>query len=119
MRHYQIFLIEDEVAETFFGDESKLFHLFVEAETTASPVYYKMIKKQIDYITKPMNSIAMESHIENVLRYRNGYYMYPGYHLLKSAGGNSRAELTFAEDRMYIKSSGSIECETTFFEVLR
>ncbi|HET7629156.1 MAG TPA: sporulation inhibitor of replication protein SirA [Bacillales bacterium] len=119
MRHYDIFLIEDEVAETFFGEESKLFQLFCEAETNKSSVYHELLKKQVAYVTKPLNTNAVEQVIEREMRYRIGYYKVPGYHLLKAPAGNSRAELTFFQQRIHLDSQGSIECETAFFEVLR
>lgn len=119
MRHYHIFLIEDEVAETFFGEESKLFHLFLEAEKASTFPQIQTLQKQVDYITKPIFYPDMEKKLEVSLSNRGDYYTRPGYHLLQSNVGESRAELSLGKRRMLMKASGSFEAETTFFEVLR
>lgn len=119
MRHYHIYLIEDEVAEAFFGEESKLFHLFLEAETATSSSHSKTLQKQIDYITKPICKRSIEKNMKETLGFRHGYYTCSDSHLLKIPGMESRAELGFHDNFMLIKSSGHFEAETTFFEVLR
>lgn len=119
MRHYHIYSIEDEVAEAFFGEESKLFHLFLEAETANSSSKLKTLQKQIDYITKPISKPEIEKNIKRTLGFCHGYYTCSGSHLLKIPGLESRAELRFLDDFMLLKSSGHFEAETTFFEVLR
>jgi hypothetical protein len=117
LRHYYIYSIEDKVAEMFFGEESKLFHLFLEAKTTRSYSRLQILRKQIDYITKPIAASVLENGICNALRYRNDYDPSEGYHLLKMC--NSRAALTLTEGCMLMESSGNFEAETTFFEILR
>lgn len=119
MRHYYIYSIEDKVAETFFGEESKLFHLFLEAKSTKSYPRLQMLRKQIDYITKPIAVSMLEKGITDALQDWSDYEPYAGYHLLNVTDRKSQAALTLTDSCMLMKSSGTFEAETTFFEVLR
>ena len=51
MRTYQIYLIEDEFAQHFFGRERLFFNLFLEyIQTTGS--LKSILQKQIEFVTK-------------------------------------------------------------------
>ncbi|HEX7065586.1 MAG TPA: sporulation inhibitor of replication protein SirA [Bacillales bacterium] len=119
MRHYHIFLIEDEIAEAFFGDESKLFHLFLEKESTNTIQRRRILQKQIDYITRPIIPAIMQGYLDEALRYRSDYYTCAGFHRLEAVSGESRSELRLGKGRLTMRSTGGFESETTFFEVLR
>ncbi|HET7580510.1 MAG TPA: sporulation inhibitor of replication protein SirA [Bacillales bacterium] len=119
MRHYHIYLIEDDVAETFFGEESKLFHLFMETVSSESVFHRNTLQKQIDYITKPIPVFAIEKELRNAFRHRRDYSQHAGWHLIEIPGTGSRAQLKIGESRMEMESTGCVAAETTFFEVLR
>lgn len=119
VRYYHIFLIEDEIAEAFFGDESKLFHLFLESERTNTISRRRILQKQIDYITKPIVPADLQGYLDDALQSRSDYYRCAGSHRLQTVSGESRSELRLDKGRLIMQSTGGFEAETTFFEVLR
>jgi hypothetical protein len=119
VRHYQIYLIEEEIAQIYFGEESKLFQLFLEAEKTTAPLKSEVLQKQVDYITKPLDIPVMKQAIEEALQHRTDYFIYPNVHLLDDGKGRSQAKLMIDTTRLHISASGNYEAETTFFEELR
>lgn len=119
MRHYHIYLIEDEVAEAYFGDESKLFHLFFEAETATFSEQLETLRKQINYITKPITVNEMDDGLRYALKGRRDYNPAFGRHMISTSDGRSEAELIFSDQQMILMASGTVEAETIFFEALR
>ncbi len=118
VRQYELYLIVDEVARQYFGQESKLFHLFLEKEH-ATKVNEALIKKQIQYITEAIPTL----HLQHVL-----HHLQPaGFTVEKTkttfrlyaSRSESQAELFIQQDRLLLTSEGTIDAETTLFEALR
>lgn len=119
MRHYFIYLIEDEVAESYFGEESKLFYLFLEAHTSISPFQEKTLLRQIHYITKPISIPKISGDLQQAFGWRHDYFTSDCFHSLTTPGASSHAELKLDPTYLTLRATGSFEAETSFFEVLR
>lgn len=119
MRHFNIYLIEDEVAQMYFNDEPKILQLFLEAEESVSPQHLETLQKQIDYITRSIPIVRIEQELDMTLGNRDDYNFSPQAHLLDMADKPSNAKLSLTKHCVMITASGGYEAETTFFEVLR
>lgn len=119
MRHYHIYLVEDEIAQMYFGEESKLFQLFHEAEQTTSPLKSEVLAKQIRYITKPIDDQKVRLALKKGLEHRTDFVVYPSYFLLDGGSGNSRTKLMIRDSHLHMASLGDPDTETIFFEQLR
>ncbi|TCP30230.1 uncharacterized protein DUF2522 [Scopulibacillus darangshiensis] len=119
MRYYDIFLIEDDVARFYFGQEVKLYQLFLEARTIDNLRIKKEIDKQIDYITKPMPVNAIQQRISMSCRHYPGYDCRGYIHIFQCTKGGSRAKLEVQPSGLTLQGIGDYTAEATFFEVLR
>lgn len=118
MRHYHIYLIEDEVAWHYFGREAKIYQLFVEYERTSHHMK-EILKKQIEYITVPIPSLFLHQLLEVQLKRYSEFQMKGSTHLLLLPGGRGQAKLTIYDRYISMSSIGGYEAETIFFEILR
>ncbi|MDV2685533.1 sporulation inhibitor of replication protein SirA [Alkalihalophilus lindianensis] len=118
MRHYQLYLLEEDVAQHYFGQESKLFHLFLE-RTMATPEQKAILEMQIDYISKPMPGLLLQQKILSAFSHLSTYTVYKHIHVLDLTHQESCAELLIQKQHLTLTSTGEIEAETMFFEVLR
>lgn len=119
MRHYTIYLIEDDVAKSYFGKEDKLYDLFKEARQTRHPLYRRQLERQIQYITKIIPLFYFDKKLVEMLDKTPGYQLIGNKHMMKGFKGDSYAELAISEQYIVMKASGSFEAETSFFEALR
>ncbi|MGO4887653.1 sporulation inhibitor of replication protein SirA [Anaerobacillus sp. MEB173] len=116
MRKYQIFLMEKEIAHHYFGKESKLFHLFLESQTVSGE-QLALVKKQIDYIIRPIPTILVHQVVDETLRYSTHYSFYLHSHYIDKK--QSKAKLTVFDTNVVLTAEGTYEAETMFFESLR
>lgn len=120
MRHYYIYLIEEEFASHYFGRESKMYHLFQDYQwTSSSSEHSTLLEKQISYITKPIPTMFIEKLIKTHLYNRKDYERIENIHKLSPKGNRSYSSLLVKDPYLELNSSGSFEAETMFFEVLR
>lgn len=119
MRHYYIYLIEEEFANHYFGRESKIYHLFLEFDRTSVMYKKKLLKMQIDYVTKPIHSLRIHQLIETQLKKRTDYYLDRNAHVLLQANNRSHAKLVVHDRYLSLQANGNYEAETIFFEILR
>lgn len=116
LRSYDIYLIEDEFADFFYGRESKFMELFT-ANPDENEELYSIIQKQIYYITKPLPHLDLHQHISAS---RNSqYYIKGNVYISQHPDGNEGAELKIEKRNLKLKSWGGFTCESIFFEVLR
>lgn len=117
VRNYDIYLIEEEFADFFYGRESKFMELF-----TASPQkmgeLYQIIQKQIHYITKPLPYLRLHQHISACIE-NNNYYIKGKVYVSSHPDGNEGAELRIEKRNLHLHSWGGYTSESIFFEVLR
>ncbi|WP_338469426.1 sporulation inhibitor of replication protein SirA [Niallia sp. XMNu-256] len=117
MRTYQLYLIDEEFASHYFGKERLFYQLFKEYDEAAGELKH-IIKKQIDFITKPINSFRIQHYLQhNLQKYMSFQHKNGKYYL--EAGKKSRAELEIKNHSIILKSNGQFDAETVFFEVLR
>jgi hypothetical protein len=118
MRVYQLYLIEDEFANHYFGRERMFFDLFLESETAVGELNI-VLQRQIQYITKPIPALRLHQMIHQQLSKLRGYLAQNGSYFVELAGKTSNARLTIEDKFLTVAADGSYEAEAIFFEVLR
>lgn len=120
MRHYYIYLIEEEFASHYFGRESKIYHLFQDFHwTTGRNNQIATLEKQINYITKPIPTLFIHQLIASHLSSREDYQNLKHIHRIELKANRGNATLIVKDRYLELSSDGSYEAETIFFEVLR
>lgn len=116
MRTYQIYLIEDEFAQHFFGRERLFFNLFLEyIQTTGS--LRSILQKQIEFVTKAIPKQQLERTITKQMQNKKNFRFQNGEYYLEN--NNSRAILLIHDDVLVVKAEGNYVAETVFFECIR
>jgi hypothetical protein len=118
MRVYQLYLIEDEFANHYFGRERMFFDLFFESKNTFGELNL-ILQKQIQYITKPIPALRIHQMIHQQLSKMKGYLAQNGSYYVELAGKTSNARLKIEDKYVTVEADGSYEAEAIFFEVLR
>ncbi|MFC7393387.1 sporulation inhibitor of replication protein SirA [Scopulibacillus cellulosilyticus] len=119
MRHYFIFLIQDEIARSYFGRESKLYQLFLEADNIGDYNMKQQINKQVEYITKRIPVFKIGRRLELLLSHLSEYKCCNQIHMIEHPKKTSQAQLELGTGRLSLKATGDYSAETSFFEVLR
>ncbi|MDR0137471.1 sporulation inhibitor of replication protein SirA [Metabacillus idriensis] len=120
MRHYYVYLIEEEFANHFFGREAKLFHLFQEyLRTSPEQLEFNHLYKQIRYVTKSISAESIDHMIESSLTNRYNYAHIEGHHRIDSESKRGNALLQVRDQYIEVTSIGSFDMEAIFFEILR
>jgi hypothetical protein len=118
VRVYQLYLIEDEFAIHYFGRERMFFELFLGSKYSFGELG-TIIKKQIQYITKPIPSLRIHQKIHQQLAKMKGYSADNGSYMVELTGKRSNARLIIEDGYVTVEAEGSYEAEAIFFEVLR
>ncbi|MFY4773992.1 sporulation inhibitor of replication protein SirA [Metabacillus sp. RGM 3146] len=120
MRHFYVYLIEEEFASHYFGRELKMFSLFKEFQWTSyQDPSYAIIKKQVSYVTRDIPVQKINQLLETHLYYRKDYQRIGQIHKLELKGNKGSATLIVKNHYIEINSIGSVEAETNFYEILR
>ncbi|MBD8068205.1 sporulation inhibitor of replication protein SirA [Bacillus sp. PS06] len=119
MRNYQIYLLEEEFASHYFGRESILYHLFLDHELSNHQDKKQILKKQIDFVTRPIPNLKINQLIESSLKKFKSYTQTADGHSLQFQLPESDARMTISDRHITLVSNGNIEAETIFFELLR
>lgn len=118
MRTYQIYLIEDEFAQHFFGRERLFFNLFFEyIQTTGS--LRRILQKQIEFVTKAIPKEQLERTIKQQMQMKKNVQCQNGEYYIDNITEGSRAILSIHDDVLVVKAEGNYVAETTFFECIR
>ncbi|WP_442599636.1 sporulation inhibitor of replication protein SirA [Neobacillus sp. D3-1R] len=118
MRVYQLYLIEDEFANHYFGRERMFFELFLESKSSFGELK-TIVDKQIQYISKSIPSLRIHQMIHQQLSKMKGFTMENGLYKVEVQGKNSKAILMIKDGYVLVQAEGSYEAEAIFFEVLR
>jgi hypothetical protein len=118
VRVYQLYLIEEEFANHYFGRERMFFELFLESKHSFGDLK-TIINKQIQYITKPIPALRLHQMVHQHLSKIKGYCAENGYYKVELAGKTSNAWLRIEDVYITVEAEGSYEAEAIFFEVLR
>lgn len=117
MRQYELYIFEESVAHEYYGQESKLFYLFLDYEN-ATPLKKELIRKQIEYITKPIPTLYIQQKIKQALKHNKGFSCHKHTNLIELKSG-AKAELMIDSQSIFVTANGAPEVEMMFFEVLR
>lgn len=118
MRHYFIYILEPEIAKSYYGKEQLIFQLFSQGEQINNPLT-KIVEKQICYITRTIPSLQLKKHLDHQLKNRKEYYVSEEQYFINSQTLQSKAVLTLHKHMLSLSVSGSYHAEAIFFEVLR
>ncbi|MBM7094280.1 sporulation inhibitor of replication protein SirA [Bacillus sp. H-16] len=118
MRTYEIYLINEEVAFIYYGFEGKLFHLFKEHHEAVTPLK-DITKRQVSYIQKPYDYLELNAWLIRRFNNQKGYKNERWVHTFISDNEESQAVLTVQKEKLTIKSRGTFEAETRFFDTLK
>lgn len=116
MRNYELYIIDELVADYFYGREQMFFHLFKDLHESQSKIR-EILLKQVEYITKPIPSFHIYTHIMQDLQSRTDFYMKNDAFIIENKRG--KAELTIGKRQVVVRSSGSVDAEMIFMETLR
>lgn len=116
MRKYYIYLIEDEVADYFYGRENKFYELFA-ADRYVLGELKKIVQKQIDFITLPLPHLELHRHLSHFAEQKDLYIKGKVY--CTGSGEAEGAEISIGERSLHLNAWGSFESESLFFEMLR
>lgn len=118
MRHYFIYLLEPEIANSYYGKEQLIYQLFSQGEIVNNPLT-KIVEKQIRYISQAIPSLQLNKHLDFQLKNRKDYYVSDERYYVNSKTLKSKAVLAIHPHLLSLTVTGSYHAETTFFEVLR
>lgn len=117
MRVYLIYLIKDEFAEYFYGRENKIVELF-RAERSLKNDLLDIVKKQIDYITKPLPYVELHKLLTQSIEEKD-IYIKGRLYCTNPSTKEEGAELSIGEEHLKLKAWGNFANELEFFEILR
>ncbi len=120
MVNYTLFVFDENVARRYYGQEAKLYCLFVEHDR-ATGSHKELIHKQIKYITKPVPVLKLQQQLKKAFKTEKRYAYSDNRHILTVGKNDAKAELVIDKDAVHITLTGDecYELETMFFEVLR
>ncbi|WP_066173261.1 sporulation inhibitor of replication protein SirA [Bacillus marinisedimentorum] len=117
MRRFVIYLVEEEFCHHFFGNEDRLYNLFYQYEFKQDMQAYNVVKRQVQYITRRVPIQLLKHEIGSRIKSR------PDGHILLNTfyidANDTRASLSLHQNFLLLRSSGTYEAETIFFEALR
>lgn len=118
MRSYQIYSIENEVAEYYYGREKMFYDLFLQYFYVTGNLK-DIIRKQIIYITKPLPILNIH-HLLNQSLSKKSELIWDGrkYHINGNTHENG-VELQLEEQRLLIQAWGRYDSESIFLEALK
>ncbi|MCU9611961.1 sporulation inhibitor of replication protein SirA [Caldibacillus lycopersici] len=116
MRQCEMYIIDDLFANYYYGRERMFFNLFKECVESRAQ-QQEILLKQINYITKPIPTLRIHTHIMQHLQTRNDFFIKKGVYSIENKRGTARLKIN--ERHLTIESTGSIDSEMYFMEVLR
>ncbi|MED1201897.1 sporulation inhibitor of replication protein SirA [Heyndrickxia acidicola] len=118
MRTYQIYLIEEEFADYFYGRERMFFELFSQYQVVSGRLK-NIIERQIRFITKPLPVLHLH-HLLNQSFLRNKEFILEGrYYRYVLPESDDSVELLIEDHRLQLNAWGNYDTESIFFEELR
>lgn len=118
MRSYQIYLVEDEFAAHYFGRERMFYQLFWEY-SQASGELKTIISKQVHFVTKAIPVLRLHQLLHQQMNRTKEFRLENGLYIYENKSVSSMAALKIHDRWLELDSSGHIETETVFFEILR
>ncbi len=118
MRSYQVYSIENEVAEYYYGRERMFYDLFLQYLCVNGNLK-EIIRKQIKYITKPLPVLNIH-HLLNQNLIKKSELIWDGRkYRVKGNTLENGVELQVEEQRLLIQAWGNYDSESIFLEALR
>lgn len=118
MRHYNVYLLKQEVAASYFGKERLIFQLLIEKEI-ASKQLREIVRKQVNYISATIPSLQIRKNLERSFKTCQEFNIIEGDYYLDKKALSSSVVLKDHGTMLSIVASGTYQGETAFFEVLR
>lgn len=118
MRSYQIYLIEDVVAEYYYGRERMFFNLFAEYNLVTGSLK-RIIQKQIEYITKPMPVLHIHYLLGQAFMKKKDFTIEDKYYKYIESDLYHGVELFVDDQMLRLNAWGDYDTESAFLEVLQ
>jgi hypothetical protein len=118
LRTYQIYLIEEEFADYYYGRERMFFELFSQYQVVSGRLR-NIIERQIRFITKPLPVLHLH-HLLNQSFSRNKECINEGrYFRYLLPESENCVELLIEDNMLQLRAWGNYDSESIFFEELR
>ncbi|WP_197284412.1 sporulation inhibitor of replication protein SirA [Bacillus sp. JCM 19041] len=114
MRHYELYLLNNEVASSYSGKEAKLFQLFAE-RAQASEFERSLYDKQVKYITNPLPQTKLYQALFN----RYGFEKSDSYLIFSSFNSTNRCKVMIEERKICLEALGDLSAETLVFDLFK
>lgn len=118
MRHYSIYLMSEEVTERYYGQEAKLFQLFLD-EHHAEGSKKDIIARQVKFVTRSIRFeeikqlFIQKKQTISPLVFQRGEEIV--VHVQKK---NSEATLSGCHSHLVVRGEGNVIAETIVFDFL-
>lgn len=115
MRTYNIYIINEEFANYYYGRERMFYDLFKDFNESHQ-IRKEILEKQITYITDSIPSLRIHTSLMKHLQKLNTFFFEKGtYHLVERDG---KATLDIFNRYIQLQAFGNIEPELKFMDVL-
>ncbi|MCM3237590.1 sporulation inhibitor of replication protein SirA [Heyndrickxia oleronia] len=118
MRAYQIYLIEDEVAEYYYGRERMFYDLFIEYFHVSGRLK-QIIRRQIEYITKPIPVLHIQYLVGQAFAKKKELIVEDHVYKFRDSDRTNGVELMIGENSLRLQAWGKFDSESAFLEILR
>ncbi|MDD9149551.1 MULTISPECIES: sporulation inhibitor of replication protein SirA [unclassified Sporolactobacillus] len=119
MRSYHIYLIKDNIAKHYFGQEEKLFQLFKDFRSARDKHMKEVLYRQIRFVSHQLDAGKFKTLLQTACKLMTDYTYEDPIHYLKSKRPFSEATLELQGRELKMTSQGTSDMEVTFFEILR
>ncbi|MFD1735913.1 sporulation inhibitor of replication protein SirA [Bacillus salitolerans] len=119
MRQYQIYWVEEEFANHYFGREIMFYRLFFQFNEERNEERKNILNKQVEYITKPLPAIQLNQFIESELKGNINFTITTEGFMFHDQATRSGASLSVHERYIWVVGTGNYETEMMLFDLLR
>jgi hypothetical protein len=116
VRSYQVYWIENEFADYFYGRERTFYNLFSQLENAKGSLH-TIINTQVNYITKPIPFLPTKRMIEQGLSKKDSIKPKDNEMIVEES--SCGAKIVITERCIKLDVWGTKDWESFFFEILR
>ncbi|AUO10825.1 MAG: sporulation inhibitor of replication protein SirA [Priestia megaterium] len=118
MRTYEVYLMEEEVASSYFRREKLIYQLLIEYRMKRH-LNETHLQKQVHYITRQLPISFIQRELLQAFSHYPHFFTHQETFVLEYPHKKSRASIKLTNRCITIEGDGNVDAETAFFEVLR
>ncbi|TSB45170.1 sporulation inhibitor of replication protein SirA [Alkalicoccobacillus porphyridii] len=118
MRSYQLYLLEEDIVQRYYGQEIKLFNLFCE-RFQANLALKPLLTKQVEFITKPLPVKHLTKILSKEDHYLNSDQINISTFRMAHPPSESWIDVKLRDHYLLVTAFGKMEVETRLFERLK